>query len=563
MERTVKSDTDRNELFGTLALQTEFVSREQMQAALIVSAKQGDRAVDEILVEEEVLSEEICTLIKALADQRLSMSDDIARLRVQSMDATCSIVERSQPIADTESGASTVVSNSQTPTCDRANLRSVGRYVVVRHLAKGGMGDVSVALDTELDREVALKEIQQRYVSDESRRSRFLLEATVTGKLEHPGIVPVYSVGQSIDGRPFYVMRLIEGKSLHAAIEEFHQDTRQSGKPTIEFRQLLGRFKDACFAVEYAHSRGVLHRDIKPENIMVGNYGETLVVDWGLAKVVGRLEQHQHEGKRISVDDTIAGHLPTQAGSAIGTPVFMSPEQAEGKHHELTSSTDVYSLGATLYMLLTGTTPFSVATSGNIEVLLNQVRSGDFRKPRDLKSSLPAPLESICLKAMARDPQDRYQSCREFAEDIERYLGDEPIDSHRDTMFDMASRQMRRDPGSTIMVSILITFVVQYVFLSALKNMFPAVRDEIIARLDLFVGPGKFGFAVGACAGAVRCIYRRYFAESPSTAAVGITMLSFALTFSILSVILSIGLDEFRDWIEKVFGQGSGMAETW
>ena len=164
------------------------------------------------------------------------------------------------------------------------------RYRILRRHAKGGLGEVFVAEDQELHREVALKEIQAQHAHVPVCQTRFLLEAEITGRLEHPGIVPVYGFGCHSDGRPFYAMRLIHGESMEQAIARFHTDDqpgRDPGERILTFRQLLRRFLDACNAVAYAHSRGVLHRDLKPANIMLGKYGETLVVDWGLAKTVG------------------------------------------------------------------------------------------------------------------------------------------------------------------------------------------------------------------------------------------------------------------------------------
>jgi len=198
---------------------------------------------------------------------------------------------------------------------------------------------------------VAFKEIQPRFADDASRRGRFILEAEVTGALEHPGIVPIYALGYGGDRRPFYAMRFIKGDSLEQVIADFHNpqksNLQQAGSREIGLRNLLGRFIDVCNAVDYAHSRGVLHRDLKPANIMLGDFGETLVVDWGLAKVIGRPE-------------TVASHLPqlpvsaqsqsdeTQPGSVIGTPVYMSPEQASGQVDEIGPRSDIYGLGATL-----------------------------------------------------------------------------------------------------------------------------------------------------------------------------------------------------------------------
>ncbi len=177
---------------------------------------------------------------------------------------------------------------------------SGGRFRIVRFHDRGGRGEVYVAQDLELAREVALKQIQVQYADVPEVRSRFLLEGEITGGLEHPGIVPVYGLGHYDDGRPFYAMRLIKGDSLKQAIRRFHQagvGNQKPGERALELRRLLRRFLDVCNAVAYAHSRGVLHRDLKPGNILLGPYGETLVVDWGMAKLVGHREQAQTTGE--------------------------------------------------------------------------------------------------------------------------------------------------------------------------------------------------------------------------------------------------------------------------
>ncbi len=267
------------------------------------------------------------------------------------------------------------------------------------------------------------------------------LEAEITGGLEHPGIVPVYSLGQYPDGRPFYAMRFIRGDSLQSAIKEFHQAEvagRDPGKRAMELRNLLGRFIDVCQAIQYAHDRGVLHRDLKPANIMLGRYGETLVVDWGLAKAVGKNEPTSNEPM---LQPASGESSATQSGHAIGTPAYMSPEQAAGRPDLLGPASDVYSLGATLYTLLTGKT---AVEAKDLALLLKNVQAGLIIAPRQRKPDTDPALAAICLKAMALLPADRYDSPRALADDIEHWLADEPVSAQAEPLTVRTRRWTRK-----------------------------------------------------------------------------------------------------------------------
>jgi tetratricopeptide (TPR) repeat protein/tRNA A-37 threonylcarbamoyl transferase component Bud32 len=308
------------------------------------------------------------------------------------------------------------------------------------------LGEIFGANDTELRRRVALKQMQHGHAQNSSSRERFVAEAEITGNLEHPGIVPVYGLGTGPDGLPYYAMRFVKGETLQAAIHRFHSglDADFAGR---EFRWLLRRFMDACNPVGYAHSRGILHRDLKPSNIMLGPFGETLVMDWGVAKVVSALEPKgtiSDDPTPESYDSNAYGGLRnglvTLDGETVGTPAFMSPEQAAGRLDSLGPGSDVYSLGATLYVLLTDTRPYS----GESDQVLRDVQQGRFPRPRTIKPALPMALEAICLRAMALDPRKRYDTALALAEDIDRWLSDEPVTAWKEPWLDRAGRWVRR-----------------------------------------------------------------------------------------------------------------------
>jgi serine/threonine protein kinase/tetratricopeptide (TPR) repeat protein len=316
------------------------------------------------------------------------------------------------------------------------------RFKVLREHAKGGLGKVSVAEDLELRREVAFKEIQHRFADDTEARSRFLLEAEITGSLEHPGIVPVYGLGTYLDGRPYYAMRFIRGSSLQQAVDAYFAAAPGVVDPStrqVELRQLLRRFIDVCNAMDYAHSRGIIHRDLKPGNVMLGDYGETLVVDWGIAKSVKVRGSVFRSALERLPQLTAGGGSQTMMGAAIGTPQFMSPEQAEGKLDELGPASDIYSLGATLYCLLTGSPAF---TSHKLLEILRDVKSGTFPPPIEINPRTPKPLNAICLKAMHLEP--RYESAKALASDIENWIADEPVRAYSENRWERLSRWVRR-----------------------------------------------------------------------------------------------------------------------
>jgi serine/threonine-protein kinase len=315
------------------------------------------------------------------------------------------------------------------------------RYQGLQLHAEGGLGAVYRARDTVLHRDVALKRIKPRYQGHADSRRRFLREAEVTGRLEHPGIVPVHDLQYDPDGQPGYVMRFVEGQTLRQAVEQYH-----AAPGRLAFRQLLQHFIAACNAVAYAHSRGVLHRDLKPANVMLGPFGETLVVDWGLARVAGTTAatRTDAEGTLTTADEQTGDG--TAMGQALGTPAYMSPEQAAGRWNVVGPASDVYGLGATLYHLLTGQAPFQGA---DVPEVLGQVQRGAFVAPRQARRDVPRALDAVCQKAMALEPAQRYATATELAQEVERWLADEPVRAYREPWPARLARWGRRHPALT------------------------------------------------------------------------------------------------------------------
>jgi serine/threonine protein kinase/WD40 repeat protein len=469
-----RPSADRNLLFGILALQMDFISRDALIASMNAWVLDKDKPLGQILVEQRALAPKRLALLEALVEEHLNEHGRDPERSLAAVGPAGIARAQLDKIADLDVRASLArvfagAKANAEPSAEgtvvyRPAKSSDGRFVIVRPHAKGGLGEVFVALDEELNREVALKAISASRAQDAVSRARFVQEAEITGRLEHPGIVPVYSYGEHQDGRPYYAMRFIRGETLKQAIQRFHNTKpAEDGSHTLALRKLLGAFLTVCQAIHYAHSRGILHRDLKPDNIMLGKFGETLVVDWGLAKPIDQRESAADLTERSLGETPLrpvsgSGSVETQAGSAIGTPGYMSPEQAAGRHDLIGPAIDVYGLGATLYCLLTGTAPFA---GDDVPEVLERVRKGDFRPPRTVNTRVAPPLEAICLKAMALAPKERYASAQDLAEDLEHWLADEPVKAYPEPRRSRLARWSRRHkPLVAGAAALLLTAVV-------------------------------------------------------------------------------------------------------
>ena len=320
------------------------------------------------------------------------------------------------------------------------------RYVAGGVLGVGGMGEVRAAQDLRLRRDVALKVLLR---DAPAARARFEAEAQVTAQLDHPNIVPVYDLGADADGRPFLAMKRVRGRSLAALLAD---------PEPLDRTARLEIFLKVCDAVAFAHARGVLHRDIKCENVMVGAFGEVLLMDWGLARPFGAASPpapDESVAVPLHVDRFEVDALRTREGQVAGTPAYMAPEQASGRLGELGPRTDVYSLGAVLYVLVTGRPPFE----GPADRVLADVRAGRFVPP-SAAARVPRELDAVVLKAMALRPADRYPSVQALQEDVAAFLARRPLVHLRSTLLERGSKWVERHRASVRAAGLVATLAV-------------------------------------------------------------------------------------------------------
>lgn len=388
------------------------------------------------------------------------------------------------------------------------------RYKVVSEIARGGMGAVLEVHDSDLDRRVAMKvllrDTRQRESDSGSPVStgpvnRFIGEAQLTGNLEHPNIVPVHELGLDSQGRVYFTMKRVKGRSLRQIMDKLRQ-----GHPATLAEFTLGKLLTIllkiCDAIDFAHSRGIIHRDLKPENIMVGQFGEVLVMDWGLAKQLGEIEKTDTklaESARFTLDVSLGAAdgddtNETREGTVSGTPAYMSPEQARGLVKALSRHTDIFCLGGMLYEMLCFVPPFLAA---KMTEALDHARSHRLLPPKQKLDSVladtqlkrafgeggiararkhPRELVSIARHAMAEDRMRRYPSVADFKRDIECYISAQPVTAHRDNPWAMLSKWSRRHPTRAAV------FTLALVFMLIGGVVFAAVRAKTAAdRYDL------------------------------------------------------------------------------
>jgi serine/threonine protein kinase len=578
-------NTERNLLFGVAALQNGAVDADRLAETCTAWIEESSQSLASHFVNRGLMTDEQKTELEGLVTHELEAhgGDPQATLSAmidgRSLEALRNVTGPSKALEvkcnlSPHAQGGHVVLGTLSP-----NEESRERYTLTHLHAKGGMGRVWLARDSALGRQIALKELRPEQVNNSIVCSRFLYEAKITAQLEHPGIVPVYELG---DGEaPFYTMRFVRGRTLSEAIRAYHKKRATGDADSVGRVELLTAFVNICHAVAYAHSRGIIHRDLKGQNVVLGDFGEVMVLDWGLAKRVGPDQQmnrsiseavvaapvpepaplvipdfvdprsaitcntngdqdpaltlpesygnrsglasnlkpvstgsakdhahlnsssiaHPRQGSSSNLGrqtnrESGAGPDGTLQGQLLGTPAYMAPEQALGRHDLVDERTDVYGLGAILYEILTGRPPFIAPKTAEI---IRKVCQEAPTPPRQIVASVSRSLEGICLKSLRKPSAERYSTAAELAQEVQRYLADEPIHAYTEPWISRVSRWARRHKiavtaAAALLVTATIALAVSTVLVSREKTEAETQGQQARHAVQILTKVADIGF---------------------------------------------------------------------
>jgi PAS domain S-box-containing protein len=415
--------SDRNLLFGALAMQAGLITADQFAKACSIWATSKASSLPDILYEQGWLVPQDQAHVDYLVERKLTrvggdVRESFAGLSAEIRGVLATIGD------DTIGGAGirqTIAYEGQGDATTTRAPKSGQRYQLNTLHAAGGIGEIWLARDADLERDVAVKRLQSQSSGSEVTKMRFLREARITGQLDHPGVVPIYEIClDEATGQPYYSMRFLRGRTLTEAVKVYHDRRKQQGSDTQALLALLNAFCIVCNTVAYAHSKGIVHRDLKCDNVILGDYGEVVVIDWGLAKEVGSYEV-AGAGGHDPEQYASANPAATLAGHILGSPAYMAPEQAAGLIDMIGPRTDVYGLCAILYEILSGQPPFM---GRNALEVLTKVADVPPERPSDLAPGIPEALEQICLKGLEKLPSRRHASADSLAQAVQSWVSD-------------------------------------------------------------------------------------------------------------------------------------------
>jgi eukaryotic-like serine/threonine-protein kinase len=495
---------ERDLILATLAVQIGFATPAQVMAAAAAFIADKSHSIAQRLENEGHLDSVKRGMLEGMVDEAVKVHGGDIKRTMQSMGGKEAVYASfgGDMVVDEQGNLSVIaVTDSKNDSLDETSHvfpETPGRYKIgdEPEIGRGGIGRVFVAFDTSLGREIAVKELlpdhfQGMSTPNNAERSRtgalaarFLREARVTGQLEHPNIMPVYEVGQRNNGVYYYTMKLVRGRTLATALKKTTTLSQRLG--------LLHHFVDLCNAVAYAHSRDVVHRDIKPENVMVGEFGETVVLDWGLAKLKGKKDIRQGAIKRDMELMHESGTGKTVHGAAIGTPAYMSPEQAEGAIDSIDEKSDIWSLGAVLYEILTGAPPF---TGESAYEIIGKVIKDPVVKPDVKDENIPPELSAVVLKALSRAKSERYKKAEMLAKEIGAYMSGGRITAYEYSSIELLRGFVAKNKVASalvVFIAVLLTAGAMTLFAAYSK----AGRERTKAQIAATLAQKNHGIAV-------------------------------------------------------------------